>query len=62
MSNIALVTYTNSNLKDVWPVYFGQVDKHVSGIKSYVFADENPGLSKNHKVTIYNNEDPYYIQ
>jgi len=62
MSNIALVTYTNSNLRDVWPVYFGQVDKHLSGIKSYVFSDEKPEISSSHNIILYDNSDPYYVQ
>lgn len=62
MSKIGLVTYTNSNLEDVWPVYFGQLDKHLHGIKSYIFADKKPKVSKMHKFFSYDNDDPYYKQ
>ena len=62
LKNIAIVTYTNSNCSDVWPVYFGQFDKFASNIKSYVFSDIESNDYKNHKFIKYNNSDPYYKQ
>jgi hypothetical protein len=61
MSNFAIVTYTNSNCKDVWPVYFGQLDKHAPWLKSYVFSDVNPNC-KNHEFIEYDAKQPYYVQ
>lgn len=57
----AIVTYTNSNCRDIWKPYFGQLRKHANGIRSYVISDENPNESE----TIYlksSNTDPYYKQ
>ena len=62
---IALVTYTNSVMSDVWPLYFGQLDKHAPELKSYVFCDsfdKNSACLKNHNLLQYNNSDHYYKQ
>tara|TARA_R110001583_G_scaffold86541_7_gene226029 strand:- start:155 stop:928 length:774 start_codon:yes stop_codon:yes gene_type:complete len=65
ISNLAIVTYTNSNCEDIWPVYFGQIDKFGNKIKSYAFSDKNPEkvtVSNNHNFVIYDNNEPYYSQ
>ena len=65
ISNLAIVTYTNSVCEDIWPVYFGQIDRFGNKLKSYVFSDkvpENVSISDSHKFILYNNKDPYYIQ
>jgi len=62
MDNLAIVTYTNSNCKDIWPVYFGQVDKYASKLKSYVFSDISSDNHKGHEFVKYDNEQPYYKQ
>jgi len=62
LENIAIVTYTNSNCRDVWPVYFGQLDKYASSLKSYVFSDIAFENFNNHEFIVYKNKDPYYEQ
>jgi len=62
MKSISLVTYTNSVMKDVWPVYFGQLDKHFNIKKSFVFSDVDCSDYKNHTFLKYDNGDPYYKQ
>ena len=65
MLDFAIITYTTSKYSDVWPMYFGQLSLHKSGIKSYVFSDDS---SKNiwnysdHNLISYNDSDPYWIQ
>ena len=53
LSDLALLTYTHTACKDVWPVYFGQLKKYLpEDISSFVlsndvgpeFANENPFL------------------
>ncbi len=61
--NIAIVTYTNSSCKDVWPVYFGQLNNHIKDIKSYVISDIDGSADyENHSWLRYKNEDPYFKQ
>ena len=63
IENLAIVTYTNSNCNDIWPVYFGQLDRYAGNIKSYVFSDKKPEKDfKNHKFILYDNNEPYYKQ
>jgi len=61
-NNLAVVTYTNSNCQDVWPVYFGQLDKHASELPSYVFSDINSRNYERHNFVVYDNNKPYYEQ
>ena len=63
--NVALVTYTTSKYSDVWPMHFGQLDVHKSGIKSYAFSDEESRSIwnfNNHRLITYSNNDPYWKQ
>lgn len=63
LDDIAIVTYTNSNCSDVWPMYFGQLDKHAFSLKSYVFSNEaSDAFDKRHKFILYENSDDYYQQ
>jgi len=63
IDNIAVVTYTNSVCEDIWPIYFGQLDKYASNIDSFVFSDiESEKISDRNRIVTYNNDDPYYTQ
>ena len=66
LDNIALITYTNNKCHDILRPHAGQIEKHAGKLKSYVLSNELPNdndLNKeNHKVFLYNNDDPYYKQ
>jgi hypothetical protein len=62
MNKISLITYTNSVMKDAWSVYFGQLNKHLSGIQSYVFSNVDDESFNGHSFLKYDNDDPYYKQ
>lgn len=62
MNSLSLVTYTNSVMKDAWPVYFGQLDEYFDIENSFVFSDIDCEDYPGHKFIKYNNDDPYYIQ
>ena len=63
VSDICVVTYTNSNCHDVLQVHVGQLDKFASGIKSYVLTDKSPSCHLiDHEVILYDNNDFYYKQ
>ena len=58
IDNIAVVTYTNSVCEDIWPIYFGQLDKYASNIDSFVFSDiESEKISDRNRIVTYNNDD-----
>jgi hypothetical protein len=62
MKKISLITYTNSAMEDAWPIYFGQLDLHLSEITSFVFSNTDSKHFKNHTCIKYTNSDPYYKQ
>jgi hypothetical protein len=65
MSRFAVITYTTSKYNDVWPMHFGQLDRHLCGAKSYAFSDEESRklwTHDNHELITYNNSDPYWTQ
>ncbi len=61
MENLSLITYSNSNMEDVWEAHFNQIKKHFkSNSKIYFISDkhyENPVIDK---TFIYKNSEPYY--
>jgi len=59
---IALITYTHTNCKDVWPLYFGQLEEHLQ-IPSIAFSNEPPEEGyENHQWIKYNDDHPYHQQ
>lgn len=59
MNNIAFITYTNQNCKDIWKPYFDSLDQYASEIKSYVFSDLQNNNFKNHKFLTYEENKNY---
>jgi hypothetical protein len=65
LDKVACVTYTTSKYADVWPIHFGQLSKHLGGIKSYVFSDKGSGQKfnfKEHELIEHDDADPYFAQ
>jgi len=61
-NTISLITYTNSVMKDAWPIYFSQIDRHMPGMKSFVFSDISSSDFAGHTFLEYDNKDPYFKQ
>ena len=63
---ISLVVNTTTKVKDLWPMFFGQVDKHISKdffSNKYVFTDaSNSDIPNDYKVLLYNKNDEYTDQ
>lgn len=65
LKNVAAITYTTSKYADAWPAHFGQLTKHLGGIKSYVFSDKGSGAKfdfKEHILIEHDDADPYWKQ
>ena len=63
LNDIAIVTYTNSVCEDVWPIYFGQLDKYAGDLDSFVFTNKPTSSSKpTHTDILYDEDLPYYLQ
>jgi len=39
--NIPLIVYTHTDMKDVWPMFFGQLKKYIGDTKVYVAVNED---------------------
>lgn len=39
--NCAIVLYTHTDVKDVWPAFFGQTEKYLPDTKKYIFVDKD---------------------
>jgi len=39
--NLPIVVYTHTDMKDIWPMFFGQFKKYIDGIKVYVAVNKN---------------------
>ncbi len=39
--NLPIVVYTHTDMKDIWPMFFGQFKKYIDDIKVYVAVNKN---------------------
>ncbi len=65
MKNVAAITYTTSKYADAWPAHFGQLSKHLGGIKSYVFSDKGSDAKfdfSKHTLVEHYDAAPYWVQ
>ena len=66
MKEIALIINTISKNKDVWPMFFGQIEEHVSkGFfhKKYVFVDqEDENIPDGYEIILYEKDKMYREQ
>jgi len=60
VNDITFFTYTHSNCKDLWPIYFDLLDRNAPGFKSVVASDVWINEYKNHQFIAY--EDKNYCQ
>ena len=59
MKDIALVTYTNDNCRDIWLPYFDSLNTLFPSIKGYVFNNSDNFEFQNQKLLIYEEELNY---
>jgi len=59
--DIALITWTHTEYSDIWPMYFGRLEKYLDFQKSYIFLNqESKKVPTNHTQLLNNDKDPYY--
>jgi hypothetical protein len=59
MIRIPLIVYTHSDMEDVWPMFFGQLNDHVGDTKVYVAIDKNSDKLSDYTQLIYDDSKPY---
>ena len=57
MDDLSLITWSHSSYSDVWPMYFGQLEKHFPQIKQYMFIDKNSKDISKKCVQLINDEN-----
>jgi hypothetical protein len=64
LDEISLVTYSNSNCADIWPMYLGQLEAHAPLITNNMFLNmfRLGKPNSQHKFYLYTQKDPYYKQ
>ena len=62
MVDLSLITWTHSSYCDVWPMYFGQLKKHFSQIKQYMFVDKDSNQIPTECIQLINNENENYYK
>ncbi len=61
MKNLALVTWSNTEYDDIWPMYFGRLKRHLQFEKSYIFLNNtSENVPDGHVQLINNEQDPFY--
>lgn len=58
----AIVVNTNSSAKDLWPMFFSQLEKHYPNNKVYVFTDNGEGIPSNYNIILYNPIEKFRTQ
>jgi hypothetical protein len=62
MGDYAIVVNTHSSSKDVWPMFFCQLEKHYPNNKVYVFTDDGEGIDQKYNIILYNSNDKFRTQ
>ena len=62
LKDLAVVVNTHSSCTDVWPMFFGQLEKHLGKLQTYVFTNNEDGLPDYVSPVLYKEEDKYRTQ
>ena len=57
--SIPLVVYTHTDMKDVWPMFFGQLKKYIGDTKVYVAVNEDDTQISDMIRIIYDDSNSY---
>lgn len=57
--NVPIIVYTHTDMKDVWPMFFGQLKKYIGDAKVYVAVNENDTHLSDYTQIIYDDSNQY---
>jgi hypothetical protein len=57
--NLPIVVYTHTDMKDIWPMFFGQLKKYVSNTKIYVAVNEDDSYLSDYTIVKYDDSKVY---
>ena len=58
--DLAFITWTHTDCQDVFPLYFGQLDKYCGDYKSYVFINSQTKSIPSRHIQLVNNGNDLY--
>ncbi len=59
---LPIVVYTHTDMKDIWPMFFGQFKKYINGYKIYVAVNEKSDLIPSDYVQIIYDDSKKYTE
>ena len=63
MNNLALITWSNTEYSDIWPPYFGRLERHFPNFKkSYIFLNEKSDRVPERHMQLINNEKQLFYK
>lgn len=57
--DLPIVVYTHTDMKDIWPMFFGQLKKYISNTKVYVAVNQNDSYLSDYIQIIYDDNKKY---
>ena len=57
--SVPIIVYTHTDMKDIWPMFFGQLKKYVGDTKIYVAVNEDDSQLSDYKRIIYDDTKEY---
>lgn len=57
--NLPIVVYTHTDMKDVWPMFFGQLKKYIGDTKVYVVVNEDDTQLSDYIRIVYDDSKEY---
>lgn len=57
--DLPIVVYTHTDMKDIWPMFFGQLKKYVSDTKIYVAVNQNDSYLSDYVQITYDDTKKY---
>lgn len=57
--SVPIVVYTHTDMKDIWPMFFGQLKKYVGNTKIYVAVNKNDSYLSNYTTITYDDSKKY---
>ena len=54
-----IVVYTHTDMKDIWPMFFGQLKKYISNTKVYVAINQNDSYLSDYIQILYDDNKKY---
>jgi len=57
--SVPIIVYTHTDMKDVWPLFFGQLKKYIGGTKIYVAVNQTDAELSDYVQVTYDDSNQY---